>query len=130
MQKTSLASVNCRLAGGLEGICNGIDTQEWSPFCDKYLDVKYDATSIEEGKAIAKETLQAELGLEVCPHMILDCKLDVCFHHTYWAIPMADCHMSKTGERNHRKIHVYVIFSQISPLAFCLALRAQSSLRG
>ena len=54
-----------RLAGGLEGICNGIDTQEWSPFCDKFLDVKYDATSIEEGKAIAKETLQAELGLEV-----------------------------------------------------------------
>lgn len=53
------------MAGGLEGICNGIDTQEWSPFCDKYLDVKYDANSLEEGKAIAKETLQAELGLEV-----------------------------------------------------------------
>ena len=53
------------MAGGLEGICNGIDTQEWSPFCDKYLDVKYDAESMEEGKAIAKETLQAELGLDV-----------------------------------------------------------------
>ncbi len=62
-----------RLAGGLEGICNGIDTQEWSPFCDKYLDVKYDSSSMEEGKAIAKETLQAELGLEVgltrMPHL-------------------------------------------------------------
>ena len=51
----------------MEGICNGIDTQEWSPFCDRYLDVKYDASSIEEGKAIAKETLQAELGLDVSP---------------------------------------------------------------
>ena len=59
-----------RVAGGLEGICNGIDTQEWSPFCDKYLDVKYDANTIEEGKAIAKETLQAELGLEVSPYLI------------------------------------------------------------
>ena len=65
----------CRLAGGLEGICNGIDTQEWSPFCDKYLDVKYDAASIEEGKAIAKETLQAELGLEV-GHPAFTCAMD------------------------------------------------------
>ena len=40
---------------------------EWSPFLDKYLDVKYDAESMEDGKAIAKETLQAELGLQVRP---------------------------------------------------------------
>ena len=57
----------CRQVGGLEGIVNGCDVNEWSPFLDKYLDVKYDAESMEEGKAIAKETLQAELGLQVGP---------------------------------------------------------------
>lgn len=63
----------CRSAGGLEGICNGIDTQEWSPFCDKYLDVKYDANTMDEGKAIAKETLQAELGLDVSFSPLTEC---------------------------------------------------------
>ena len=57
--------VCCRAAGGLEGIVNGIDVSEWSPFLDKYLDVKYDVNTLNEGKAIAKETLQAEVGLEV-----------------------------------------------------------------
>ena len=57
----------CRQVGGLEGIVNGCDVNEWSPFLDKYLDVKYDAETMEEGKAIAKETLQAELGLQVGP---------------------------------------------------------------
>ena len=54
-----------RDAGGLEGIVNGCDVNEWSPFSDKYLDVKYDTDTMAEGKAIAKETLQAELGLPV-----------------------------------------------------------------
>ena len=49
----------------MEGIVNGIDVSEWSPFLDKYLDVKYDVNTLNEGKAIAKETLQAEVGLEV-----------------------------------------------------------------
>lgn len=40
---------------------------EWSPFLDKHLDVKYDAETLEEGKQVAKETLQAELGLAVSP---------------------------------------------------------------
>lgn len=60
-----MASFPGREAGGLEGIVNGCDVGEWSPFLDKHLDVKYDAESLEEGKAIAKETLQAELGLAV-----------------------------------------------------------------
>lgn len=55
----------CREVGGLEGIVNGCDVGEWSPFLDKYLDVKYDAATMSEGKAVAKETLQAELGLAV-----------------------------------------------------------------
>lgn len=44
---------------------NGMDTTDWSPNVDKYLDVKYDADTVDEGKALAKETLQAELGLPV-----------------------------------------------------------------
>ena len=53
---------------------NGIDVSEWSPFLDKHLDVKYDVNTLEEGKGVAKETLQAELGFEVsCLHTRL-CK--------------------------------------------------------
>lgn len=55
----------CRQAGGVEGIVNGMDTTDWSPNVDKFLDVKYDADTVDEGKALAKETLQAELGLPV-----------------------------------------------------------------
>lgn len=44
---------------------NGMDSTDWNPAVDKFLDVQYDAQTVEEGKAIAKETLQAELGLEV-----------------------------------------------------------------
>ena len=54
-----------RAAGGAEGIVNGMDSTDWNPAVDKFLDVQYDARTVEEGKAIAKETLQAELGLEV-----------------------------------------------------------------
>ena len=47
---------------------NGMDTTDWDPAVDKYLDVRYDAITVEQGKALAKEALQAELGLEVrCP---------------------------------------------------------------
>ena len=42
-----------------------MDTTDWSPNVDKFLDVKYDADTVDEGKALAKETLQAELGLPV-----------------------------------------------------------------
>ncbi|KAL3130366.1 hypothetical protein ABBQ38_008192 [Trebouxia sp. C0009 RCD-2024] len=54
-----------RQAGGVEGIVNGMDTTDWSPNVDKFLDVKYDADTVDEGKALAKATLQAELGLPV-----------------------------------------------------------------
>lgn len=52
---------------GIEGIVNGMDPSEWSPQKDKFLDMKYDKTNVMEGKAIAKEALQAECGLEVDP---------------------------------------------------------------
>jgi hypothetical protein len=54
-----------RAVGGVEGIVNGMDTTEWNPALDKFLDVKYDAETVETGKAAAKEALQAELGLPV-----------------------------------------------------------------
>ena len=47
---------------------NGMDVTDWSPDVDKYLDVTYDKDTVEEGKAVAKETLQAELGLDVRSH--------------------------------------------------------------
>lgn len=52
-------------AGGVEGIVNGMELTEWSPDKDKFLDVKYDKETVTEGKANAKELLQAELGLPV-----------------------------------------------------------------
>jgi len=56
-----------RAAGGIEGIVNGMDASEWHPKKDKYLDVKYDASTVFQGKAVAKATLQAECGLPVNP---------------------------------------------------------------
>lgn len=54
-------------ATGIEGIVNGMDTTEWNPALDKYLDVKYNKSTVFMGKAAAKEALQAEVGLEVDP---------------------------------------------------------------
>ncbi len=55
-----------RQVGGIEGIVNGMDTTDWNPATDKFLDVKYDKNSVAVGKAAAKEALQAEAGLPVC----------------------------------------------------------------
>eukprot|EP01025_Chloroclados_australasicus_P048520 TRINITY_DN54_c8_g1_i3.p1 TRINITY_DN54_c8_g1~~TRINITY_DN54_c8_g1_i3.p1 ORF type:complete len:648 (+),score=104.64 TRINITY_DN54_c8_g1_i3:27-1970(+) len=52
---------------GIEGIVNGMDTTEWNPATDKYLDVKYSEKTVVQGKAAAKEALQAELGLPLDP---------------------------------------------------------------
>eukprot|EP00951_Prasinocladus_malaysianus_P023372 scaffold198604_cov41-Prasinocladus_malaysianus.AAC.1 len=54
-------------AGGIEGIVNGMDVGEWTPKKDKFLDVKYDKTTVVSGKAAAKALLQAEAGLPVDP---------------------------------------------------------------
>ncbi|RZC69591.1 hypothetical protein C5167_032734 [Papaver somniferum] len=58
-----LDNIICR--AGCLGIINGMDVQEWNPFTDKYIDVKYDASTVSEGKARLKEALQAEVGLPV-----------------------------------------------------------------
>lgn len=52
---------------GITGIVNGMDIQEWDPSTDKYLEVNYDAMTVEDAKAILKEALQAEVGLPVDP---------------------------------------------------------------
>ncbi|XP_059662121.1 granule-bound starch synthase 1, chloroplastic/amyloplastic [Cornus florida] len=50
---------------GITGIVNGMDVQEWNPSTDKYIDVKYDATTVMDAKPLLKEALQAEVGLPV-----------------------------------------------------------------
>ncbi|KAL6004129.1 hypothetical protein ACLOJK_004676 [Asimina triloba] len=52
------------------GIVNGMDIQEWNPLKDKYISVKYDATTVRafevlDAKPLLKEALQAEVGLPV-----------------------------------------------------------------
>lgn len=54
-----------RRAGSITGIVNGMDVQEWNPSTDKFIDVRYDATTALDAKPILKETLQAEVGLPV-----------------------------------------------------------------
>ena len=44
-----------------------MDTTEWNPATDKYLDVNYTKSNAIMGKAAAKEALQAETGLDVDP---------------------------------------------------------------
>ena len=31
---------------GITGIVNGMDVQEWNPSTDKYIDIKYDSTTV------------------------------------------------------------------------------------
>ncbi|XP_050235838.1 granule-bound starch synthase 1, chloroplastic/amyloplastic-like [Mercurialis annua] len=50
---------------GMSGIVNGMDVQEWNPSTDKYIDLKFDADTVMEAKALLKESLQAEVGLPV-----------------------------------------------------------------
>lgn len=45
--------------------CAGMDTTEWNPATDKFLDVKYNKSNVFAGKAAAKAALQAEAGLDV-----------------------------------------------------------------
>ncbi|CAN1779327.1 Granule-bound starch synthase 1, chloroplastic/amyloplastic [Linum perenne] len=47
------------------GIANGMDVQEWNPATDKFIDVKYDATTVMDAKPLLKEALQAECGFPV-----------------------------------------------------------------
>ena len=56
---------------GIEGIVNGMDETDWNPATDKFLDVPYDKDSVVQGKASAKEALQAEAGLPVDPSVPL-----------------------------------------------------------
>lgn len=37
---------NILRVAGITGIVNGMDAQEWNPSTDKYIDVKYNATTV------------------------------------------------------------------------------------
>ena len=50
-------------AADLRGILNGIDDQAWNPRTDPLLAERYDAASLEIGKAACKADLQQRLGL-------------------------------------------------------------------
>lgn len=50
---------------GISGIVNGMDVQEWNPSTDRYINVKYDATTVMNAKPLVKEALQSQLGLPV-----------------------------------------------------------------
>lgn len=54
-------------AKGIEGIVNGMDVADWNPALDKFLSFKYNAQTMESGKAYAKASLQREAGLPVSP---------------------------------------------------------------
>ncbi len=51
----------------LFGIVNGVDYGQWNPACDAHLARKYDADTVEEGKAECKAALQKRFGLAERP---------------------------------------------------------------
>ncbi|KAG2500469.1 hypothetical protein HYH03_002036 [Edaphochlamys debaryana] len=55
----------------LNGVVNGIDTDEWNPATDPHLPANYDTTDFVKGKARCKMELQRELGLPVNEHIPL-----------------------------------------------------------
>lgn len=48
-----------------------MDVTEWNPATDKLLEVKYSKDTVVQGKAAAKEALQAEVGLDIDPDLPL-----------------------------------------------------------
>ena len=57
-------------ADALRGILNGIDEDEWNPATDTLIAARYDVGD-RRGKAVCREALQAELGLERRPEPAL-----------------------------------------------------------
>lgn len=69
-EEIQTAALGCGLEGALghrreqlSGILNGVDYSAWSPESDPHLDTNFGADNWEVGKAQAKKTLQAEVGL-------------------------------------------------------------------
>ncbi len=64
----------CGLEGVLQhyrhkliGIMNGVDYAEWDPSTDRHLAVRYNVTTVSEGKAACKRALQRRMGLPERP---------------------------------------------------------------
>ncbi len=53
------------------GILNGIDTDLFNPATDVFLPARYDASTVQTGKATCKEALQMHMGLPVQPDVPL-----------------------------------------------------------
>jgi starch synthase len=70
------APLGCGLEGvlqqrrdALSGIVNGVDYHVWNPAVDPHLPRQYDERTFAAGKAAAKASLQAELGLPQDPNL-------------------------------------------------------------
>ncbi len=59
-----LSPVICENAGKLHGILNGIDTNVYNPGVDKNIAANYTPENVTAGKAVAKQLLQKEFGLQ------------------------------------------------------------------
>ena len=55
----------------LVGILNGVDTEIWNPATDPHIARKYNAETVEPGKAACKAALQTRLGLPLQPDVPL-----------------------------------------------------------
>lgn len=53
----------------LNGVLNGIDTEEWDPAKDPFIAKNYTVGDFSRGKAACKAALQEELGLPVDPNV-------------------------------------------------------------
>lgn len=60
----NLDGLMCARSNDLRGIVNGIDTDDFNPATDKYIEYNYNAMNFRKEKIKNKRALQAELGLE------------------------------------------------------------------
>ncbi len=66
-----LEGVIRRRADALHGVLNGLDLSIWNPSEDGHLPRRYGAENWQKGKAVCKEALQREAGLETDPKALL-----------------------------------------------------------
>jgi starch synthase len=68
----------------LHGIVNGIDAEAWSPLHEPMLAQRYDAATVDEGKARCKDWLQEHAGLERRPEVPLFAQIGRLDHQKGW----------------------------------------------
>lgn len=61
----------------ITGIVNGMDTQEWNPAADKYIDVKYDITTVRSHKSSFLLPLFQITSRQYQFHLFYDTNFDI-----------------------------------------------------